>query len=189
MYVCACKQCKHDIEDASRKIPTSRISNTSENIALQFTKRTALWSPDLLTDCGPSWVQRGRKNSTLWTEKHCCPALRAIMTGRQISRVSPESAHTHQREAHWPTAWSGWLPNVTKARVRVYTHNFFGAKQFKWRWNIKIFWPHLKFHSRQTNREKNVNNKERYGTYTVVLSFVFLSITCKIYQQCCRPAK
>ena len=36
-------------------------SNTSENIALQFTKCTALWSPDLLTDCGPSWVQRGRK--------------------------------------------------------------------------------------------------------------------------------
>ena len=46
------------------------------------------------------------------------------MTRRQISRVSPESAHTHQREAHWPTARSGWQPNVTKTRVRVYTDDY-----------------------------------------------------------------
>ena len=118
-------------------------SNTSENSALQFTKRTALWSPDLLTDCGPPWVQR-RKNSTLWTEKHCCPALRAIMTRRQIWRVSPESAHTHQREAHWPTAWSGWLPNVTKTRVRVYRHGTKGMWVDRMLDSLCDFelWPH-----------------------------------------------
>ena len=50
-------------------------SNTSENIALQFTKRTALWSPDLLTDCGPSWVQRGRikANNIVDRKNHSCP--------------------------------------------------------------------------------------------------------------------
>ena len=66
-------------------------SNTSEN-----TKRTALRSPNLLTDCGPSWVQR-RKNivvrssesSWLDTEFRAPPWICALQLTRSTLACGP----------------------------------------------------------------------------------------------------
>ena len=101
-------------------------SNTSENITLssslnaqRFGHQIYLQTVDRL-----GFSEGGHNMITLWTDKHCCPEPSWLDV--KFSRVSLESALSNPRDAHWFTARSGWLPNVTEidsARLQNMTNS------------------------------------------------------------------
>ena len=92
-------------------------SNTSENIALNSSLNARRFGHKIyLQTVDRLGFSKGGNN--IVDRRHCCPEPSWLDV--KFSRVSLESALSNPRDAHWPTARSGWLPNVIKTRVRVY---------------------------------------------------------------------